>query len=320
MPLPGPLGDSPLNLAAISGLFQIIATGPTVPVTTTQLPEPTPRPGDSVKGYFPTIVNDPFLGVTTLAADQVLQGNIGNCPVPAVLAALAHTRPNVIKGMIAKLTGAVLYTPVFPAPPTFSFFFKVNFLSTPPIVVSPLVYQLPVPVQSTDPAAIMYAHSPGERPSWVSLLEKAYVLKKDTNANPLLKSYSVLDGGGKGLNPIEVMNDIAGTGAQWVVDPAEVDPSEVDKNHPWTQAHLRQVFTGANQVPTIAASRSDQKVIDPLPVFAHHDYAVKGMLGNGKVQLYNCHDIHGSDPHHFKDPSLTMAEFQKGFLMVVLKP
>lgn len=314
MALPGPIGD-PL---IVSALLQITANTPgTVP---TLVPEPKPRPTDSVAGYFPAITDDPFLGATTLTADQVNQGNIGNCPVPAVLAAMANTRQAAVQAMISKVIGPVRYTPTFPSPPTFGHFFKVTFPNTPPIVSSPLVYKVPRPSQSTDPAEIMYAHSPGQRPSWVSMMEKAYVLKKDTNPDPLLKSYTVLDGGGKGLNPIEVMNDIAGKDAEWVVDPKEVDPSEVQAKHPWTAAHLQQVFGNANRVPTIAASRSDQNVIDPLPIFKHHDYAVLGMLRSGKVQLYNCHDITSAALLKFKKPELTMAEFMKAFLMVVLKP
>jgi len=328
MPLPGPVGASPL---VIAGLFQILAGNPQA-VTTTLVPEPRPRPGDSVAGYFSTIVDDPFLGLTTQATgtptvthEQVNQGFIGNCPVTAVLAALAHTKPASVTGMIARVAGAVRYTPVFPGPPpppAFSHFFKVTFPGTAPIAVSPLVYKLPRPVQSTDPAEIMYAHSPGQRPSWVSLMEKAYVLKKDTNADPLQKNYSVLDGGGKGLDPIEVMNDIAGTGAQWVVDPKEVAEDERGP-HPWTPAELTRVFTAARTVPTIAATRSDQKIIDPLPILKHHDYAVIGMLPAvqgrpAKVQLYNCHDL--SATNQFKAPAITIAEFQQAFLMVVMKP
>src|SRR5579864_3827671 len=151
MPLPGPVGASPL---AISGLFQIIAGGGVVPpITATLVPEPKPRPGDSVAGYFPTIVDDPFLGLTlrgtstvTVTTEQVLQGQIGNCPVTAVLAALAHTKPSAVTGMIARMTGPVRYTPVFPgppAPPTFGHFFMVSFPGTAPIAVSPLVYKVP---------------------------------------------------------------------------------------------------------------------------------------------------------------------------------
>ena len=228
-------------------------------------------------------------------------------------------------GMIARVAGAVRYTPVFPGPPpppAFSHFFKVTFPGNAPIAVSPLVYKVPRPIQSTDPAEVMYAHSPGQRPSWVSLLEKAYALKKDTNADPLQKSYSALDGGGRGLDPIEVMNDIAGTGAQFVVDPKEVAEDERGP-HPWTPAELTKVFTAARTVPTIAATRSDQKLIDPLPILKHHDYAVIGMLPavqgrQAKVQLYNCHDL--SAANQFKAPAITIAEFQQAFLMVVMKP
>jgi hypothetical protein len=325
MPLPGPLGASPL---AISALLQIQAGNPQA-ITATPVPEPKPRPGDSVAGYFPTIVDDPFLGLTiqatglpTVTTEQVLQGQIGNCPVTAVLAALAHTKAAAVTAMITRVAGAVRYTPVFPGPPpppAFSHFFKVTFPGTAPIAVSPLVYRVPRPVQSTDPAEVMYAHSPLQVPSWVSLIEKAYVLKKDRNPDPLQKNYSVLDGGGKGLDPIEVMNDIAGTGAEWVIDPAGVPPDERGP-HPWTVAGLTQVFNRARQIPVVAASRTNQSDIGMLSVFAHHDYAVIGMLANGKVQLYNCHPKIGQDVHHFKDPSLTIPEFQKAFVMVVLKP
>jgi len=96
------------------------------------------------------------------------------------------------------------------------------------------------------------------------------------------------------------------------------DPGAVMKSHPWTPTHLAQQFARANTVPMIAATRSDQKDIDPLPMLKHHDYAVIGMLPSGKVQLYNCHEL--SDTNQFKNPALTMAEFQKACLMVVLKP
>jgi hypothetical protein len=321
MPLPGPLGDSPMNLAVLSGLFQVASNLPQPNPVTVVLPEPKPRPIDSVTAYHPTIVSDAFLGTAPLVHTDVLQGMIGNCPVTAVLAAMAITRPSVLKGMIVKITGQQpTYTPVFPAPPpvpSFNYYFKVTFPGSGPILASPLVYRLPRPPQTMGPPEVMYAHSPGETPSWVSVLEKAYAFKKDTNPNPLLRGYSSLDGGGKGLDPLEVMNDIAGTGAQWVVDPSVVQPDERGP-HPWTAAHLAQVFARANQVPTIAASRSEQEKIDPLPIYKHHDYAVKGMLPNGKVQLYNCHDLSSTNDH--KNPALTMAEFQKAFLMVVLKP
>ncbi len=315
MPLPGPLGD-PL---AISLLFQVFAQA----VTPIAITDPKPRPTDSVTTYFPAIVDDPLLGKPLPEFKQVNQGNIGNCPVTAVLAAMARAKPNDLKNMITKVTGQVVaHTPVFsgpPAPPKFNHFFKVTFPGSGPIVVGPLLYQAPRSSFSTDPLEIMYAHSPGKPSvaSWASLLEKAYVIKKDTAPQPQNKSYSVLDGGGKGLDPIEVMNDIAGTGAEWILDPA-VDPGAVMKSHPWTPTHLSQQFARANTVPMIAATRSDQKDIDPLPMLKHHDYAVIGMLPSGKVQLYNCHEL--SDTNQFKNPALTMAEFQKACLMVVLKP
>jgi hypothetical protein len=234
---------------------------------------------------------------------------------------MARTKPTDLKNMIAKITGqAYTYTPQFPAPPappSFSHFFKITFPGSSPVVVSPLLYKVPRPTQSTDPAEIMYAHSPGSPsvPSWVSLMEKAYVIKKDTNPRPQDKSYDALDNRGKGLNPVEVMNDIAGSGAEWVVDPKEDSATPV---HPWTPAELEKVFSRANAVPTVAASRSDEKDIGNLPIHKHHDYAVIGMLPNHKVQLYNCHDIPDTAPD--KNPALTIAEFQKAFLMVVMKP
>ncbi len=314
MTLPGPLGD-PL---AIGVLFQVFAQA--TPVTTIALADPKPRSQDSVVAYFPTIVNDPFLGKTTLDFKDVNQGQVANCPVTAVLAAMARTKPNDLKGMIAKITGqAYTYTPQFqapPAPPSFSHFFKVTFPGSSPIVVSPLLYKVPRPAQSTDPAEIMYAHSPGSPSvaSWVSLMEKAYVIKKDSNPKPQDKSYDALDNRGKGLNPLDVMNDIAGSGAEYVVDPKESNATVV---HPWTAAELQKVLARATTVPTIAASRSDQKDIGTLPILTHHDYAVVGMT-QGKVQLYNCHELPDSDKT--KNPALTITEFMKAFLMVVMKP
>jgi len=314
MTLPGPLGD-PL---AITPLFQVFAQA----VTPIAIVDPKPRPSDSVTAYFPSIVDDPFLGKPLPEFKQVNQGFIANCPVTAVLAAMARAKPADLKNMIAKVTGQLIaHTPVFPGPPvppTLRHFFKVTFPGSGPIVVGPLLYKVPRPTQSTDPAEIMYAHSPGKPSvaSWVSLLEKAYVIKKDTSPQPQNKSYSILDGGGKGLDPIEVMNDIAGSGAEWILDPA-VDPAAVMKSHPWTPVHLAQQFARANTVPMIAATRPDPKDV-PAPMLAHHDYAVIGMLPSGKVQLYNCHEL--PDPDPTKNPALTMAEFQKACLMVVLKP
>jgi hypothetical protein len=118
------------------------------------------------------------------------------------------------------------------------------------------------------------------------------------------------------------MNDLAGTGAQFVVDPAAVAEDERGP-HPWTPTELTRVFTAARTVPTIAATRSDQNVIDPLPILKHHDYAVIGMLPAvqgrpAKVQLFNCHDLLATN--QFKAPAITIAEFQQAFLMVVMKP
>jgi hypothetical protein len=326
MPLPGPLGDTALSLAA-GGLFQLGRKGPgpaPQPPITIFIPEPRPRPSDNITRYFSTIADEPFLG-TAPSEQQVLQGHIANCPLPAVLAAMARSRSNTVRAMVTKIPfnlhhgNSFLYISVFSGAPNFNHYYTVKFSASSPIIVSPLVYEAPAPPQLTQGREIMYAHSPGALPSWVSLVEKAYVLMKDPEPDVQRRRYTILDGGGKGLDPIEVMNDVAGQGAEWVMDPQDPDFQPHPK-HQWTRSHLRQVFAAANHVPTVAASRNDQTVIGLAPIFAHHDYAVVGMLGDGRVQLYNAQELPAHDPHHFKDPALSLTDFQRAFRMVVLKP
>jgi Calpain family cysteine protease len=303
---PGPLGamtGSAVPGSGISGIpggripgplsFKQVDLSKNATKATKPLAMPPPTSGSS------TIIRakavDWKLAPKTPQPEDVVQGELANCPVAAILAAMAHTANGRtrIDSMITEFTGTTVKT-TFTAeilktlsaktkddsdykPPvseiTSQRYFSVK-LGSKEYEVSDVFY---VEYSDGNDVKMVYMKSPNEA-LWPCVIEKAYAT--------LIGSYQELDDDQK-HKVDEFWPALTGAKLQgFVVD----DKTDISK--------ITDAAKAAKTVPTIGASRDDAK-----DVLDHHGFAILGMNG-GKIEMY--------DPHGDKK-IVTPEVFRKNF-------
>jgi hypothetical protein len=220
---------------------------------------------------LPLFAGDP--GVP--AAEDVMQGALDNCPVAAILAALAHVSPESVGGMIARSTADVRSRRRSDPHDSFPYrtdrLYTVQFRGGHPVQVSSFLYYTG--------GAIAYAHSPDDRAAWMSYIEKAYaVFRGGDSYNQLGRATQA----GQALTTNTIMEDLAGP-----YDFADMEENRLyrsgSESAPLSDAVLRDMLAQAGHKATIAASAGSGV---PENVVPNHAYTVLGRSRN-TVSLRN---------------------------------
>lgn len=196
---------------------------------------------------------------------DVKQGALANCPIAAILAAMAYTASgrSRIQAMIKETketveTNVATVAKQLDSPPkdnkiTSPRYFTVSLGGT--FEVSDVFY-----TNDADRGwSLIYMQSPTEA-LWPCVIEKAYAAK--------LKSYEELDSEKRTAN--EFWKVLVGSDAETIEVNDDTDASTI-----------RKVAALAHKVPTMGASRDDAHEVEPW-----HGYAVLGVQGNS-IKLYN---------------------------------
>ena len=246
---PGPLGlrTSGAVLVAEAGApASDVVTDAGSAASVVELVEPEPVFGQPAALHA---VNLPlFAGELGLpAAEDMMQGALDNCPVAAILAALAYVAPESVAGMIAVNTADVRSRrssdPHDSFPHRTSQLYTVQFRGGHPVRVSSFLYYTG--------GAIAYAHSPDDRAAWMSYIEKAYAVFRGGNSyNHLGRANQA----GEALTTNTVMEDLAGP-----YDFADIGEGRLYRSGadaaPLSDAVLRDMLAQAGRTATVAASR-----------------------------------------------------------------
>ena len=207
--------------------------------------------------------------------EDVVQGALNNCPVAAVLAALAHVAPESVPGMVSRSTADVRSRRRSDPPDSFPYrtnrLYTVQFRSGSPAQVSSFLYYTG--------GDVAYAHSPNHSASWISYIEKAYAVFRGGGSYNRLNTTTQLEQP-PSLN--QVMEDMAGP-----VDFADLQDNllyrHASDSAALTDAILRDMLSQAVHRVTVAASRSSGI---PDGVVPSHAYTVLRRAAN-TVSLRN---------------------------------
>jgi hypothetical protein len=256
-----------------------------------ELPMPPPAAGSSTIIQARSIGWD--LAKDTPSERDVKQGELANCPVAAILAAMAHpaggrkridsmiteyvntqVKTTFSKEVLATLS-AKLDDPDYKRPEKEILakrYFSVNLGNA--IEVSDVFY---VKYSDGSDVNMMYMDSP-KRALWPCVIEKAYAVK--------IGSYDDLDDDTK-----HTVNEF------WtVLVGAKPDGFAINENTDLSK--ISAAAKAAGTIPTIAASKDDATKIT-----THHGFAVMGIQGS-TIELY--------DPHG-KIEKLSLTDFRSSF-------
>jgi hypothetical protein len=262
--IPGPLDFQQVDLGKSQTATKVVK----------ELPMPPPAAGSSTIIQARSIAWD--LGKDVPSERDVKQGELANCPVAAILAAMAHTAggrkridsliteyvntqvkttfsKEVLATLSSKLDDADYKRPEKEI--VAKRYFTVNLGSS--IEISDVFY-----IKYTDGSDVdmIYMSSP-KKSLWPCVIEKAYAVK--------IGSYDDLDDDTK-----HTVNEF------WtVLVGSKPDGFSIDANT--DLAKISATAKAAGAIPTIAASKDDA-----TKVTAHHGYAVMGIQGS-TIELYN---------------------------------
>ena len=298
---PGPLGTGPGNtLPGTPGWripgplsFKQVDLSKNATKSTKTLAIPPPTQGSS--SIIRAKAVDWKLAPKTPQPEDVIQGELANCPVAAILAAMAHTSAGRtrIDNMITEFSGGAVKT-TFTAdilktlsaktkddpdykPPVSEIasqrYFSVK-LGGKEYEVSDVFY---VQYSDGNDVHMIYMQSKNEA-LWPCVIEKAYA--------SLIGSYQELDDDQK-HKVDEFWPALTGGKLQGFAVDEKTDLSKII-----------DTAKAAKTVPTIGASRDDAK-----DVLDHHGFAILGVNG-GKIEMY--------DPHGEKK-TVTPEVFKKNF-------
>jgi Calpain family cysteine protease len=293
---PGPLGSSQGVLGGrIPGPldFQQVDLGKLQKATkaVNELPMPPPAAGSSTIIQARSIGWD--LAKDTPSERDVKQGELANCPVAAILAAMAHTaggrkridsliteyvntqvKTTFSKEVLATLS-AKMDDPDYKRPEKELLskrYFSVNLGNA--VEVSDVFY---VKYSDGSDVDMIYMDSP-KKALWACVIEKAYAVK--------IGSYDDLDDDTK-----HTVNEF------WtVLVGAKPDGFSINETTDLTK--ISAAAKAAGMIPTIAASKDDA-----TKVTAHHGYAVMGIQGS-TIELYN---------PHARTEKLSLQDFRSSF-------
>ena len=278
---PGPLDFQQVDLGKSQAATKAIK----------DLPMPPPAAGSSTIIQARSISWD--LAKDVPSERDVKQGELANCPVAAILAAMAHTaggrkridsliseyvhtqvKTTFSKEVLAALS-AKLDDPDYKRPEKEVFskrYFKVNLGDV--FEVSDVFY---VKYSDGSDVDMIYMDSP-KKALWPCVIEKAYAVK--------IGSYDDLDDDTK-----HTVNEF------WtVLVGSKPDGFSIDQNTDLTK--ISATAKAAGTIPTIAASKDDA-----TKVTAHHGYAVMGIQGS-TIELYN---------PYARTEKLSLTDFRSSF-------
>jgi hypothetical protein len=265
--LPGPLGlcveEELQGGTRVSAFDEPSAVVPATPPVVVFEPEPTSSWNDELQ--MRDFSDQKLIEDSPLVTD-VRQGETGNCPLIATLAALAYADPGRISRMVRRSdadvrsnvidTSQTLPSVYLKPPPKSKHLYEVVFADGEPIQVSGLLWH------RND--AIKFGTS-ARGDLWPSILEKAFVFGHGAN------SYGAIFGS---LIPFDVMTTVLGPTSDIVL----AKPQGLEK-----------MLKRAKQKPTIADTLTvlPAEVAVPPGIIGFHTYAVLGIDKSGRVKVYN---------------------------------
>jgi hypothetical protein len=291
--VPGPLGLSPsTNGGRIPGPLR---TGPgsAAPPPATKAAKsfkmPPPMPSSTSKDvheYRWKLYVDKTPELT-----DVWQGEIANCPLAALLAALAYTKvgKEFIHGLVGEFTG-VVETDVTDVAGNLENAPKDN------KVITDRYYTVKLGGRTWECSNVFYTNDSdrdwsliymqsNSKVLWPSVIEKAYAVKEG--------GYGALDTAtGKKLTVEDIWEGVVGK-----------KPAGFQVTASTTDDELKKAANAAKQVPTIAASKT--KTTGSLT--AWHGFAVLGMKG-AEIELY--------DPGQVDRVTQSLKQFRENFQAV----
>jgi hypothetical protein len=219
---------------------------------------------------------------------------IANCPVAAMLAALAFTSAgqSIIQGMLSETAGNVT-TDVSGV--------KAGILSNPPagnMVGSSRYFTVKLPAGSIDVSDVLYTddhdsgwsplylRDPGDQTIWASIIEKALAVQ--------LGSYENFDA--LNINANDFWEKITG-----------VRPGQIDIKLDTPLSTITAAVNASTRVPSIGASKDGP---DVKFVSQFHGFAILGFQGD-KIRLY--------DPAEAKTLLISPADFRHDFLAILYR-
>jgi len=220
---------------------------------------------------------------------------IANCPVAAILAALAFTSAGrtIIQGMVSE-TAATVLTDLSSLP--------AGTLTNPPkgnTVSSSRFFTVKLPRGAVEVSDVLYTddhdsgwspfymRDPGGQVIWASIIEKALAVQ--------LGSYENFDA--LNLTANDFWERI--TGAQ---------PGGIEIKDDTPLSAITGAASAASSVPTIGASKADGKDVKVVTPF--HGFALLGVRGS-QIQLY--------DPAKAKSISISAADFRHDFQAILFR-
>jgi len=299
--VPGPLGPSPGGVAGrIPGPLRfasIVFMAPAAvakAVKTTTMPPPTNDQDNKDVHEVTWPLFNPSKKVP--AFSEVKQAlNLVNCPVVAILAALAFTSVGrtLIQGMLSETAGNVL-TDLSGLP--------AGTLTNPPqgnTISSSRYFTVKLPGGSTDVSDVLYTddhdsgwspfymRDPRDQSIWAAIIEKALAVQ--------LKSYENFDA--LNITANEFWEKV--TGAK---------PGGIEIKADTPLAKITDAAKASTRVPSIGASKAegtDVKVVSPF-----HGFAMMGLEGS-KIKLY--------DPAKAETILIAPADFRHDFQAILFR-
>ena len=242
----------------------------------------------------------PLFGGQGPRPDEVIQGQVANSPLAAVLVAMAHAGPQMLCDMLTEHRAAVFSR--LQSDPMWRWctdrLYTVQFRSHAPVWLSSLLYH------SAD-GRFMYART-SNGVGWVSFIEKAYAVLRGSHSYNGLNDATPLH---QPPSAHQVMDDLVGPH-----DVLDLSRNRVffgnGREGALRPTHLPHVVEQAGRLPTIAVSL-DTNV--PVPsIVARHGYGVLGVVGaSNMVQLR--YPSGGPDAHVV----LSLTDFSRAFKAVL---
>ena len=280
------------------------ATDAVQPGPEQQLTEPFHVSGDhaSLREFNLQLIDQ----VTGPQPEQVIQGNLDNCPVAATLAALAHATPEAIRVMLSERPARIRSRVRGEAPGEYvhesNRLITAQFQGQRAVEVSSLLWM--------SGGRIAYCRSTGNF-GWMSYIEKAYAVWRGRNSYHLLSQIGSGQGDALGGTHVpdtrEVFADLVGS---WMMADLTTNTryDQGGGSSQFSPRALAGIVGNAPDLPTIAASRADitrQGGIEPS-----HSYAVMRFRQN-VVHLRNPRG--GADA----DVAVPFEQFRQLYMAVI---
>jgi hypothetical protein len=276
--LPGPLGIRQVVLAAPAPATSVVKTLPMPPLAA----EP------KIDKEAHEVTRDLYKKGGPATGDVAQSGNLANCPIASILAALAHTRTGQqhIQKMIVTHRGIVVTDLAAVAgdlnnPPKDNKIFSQRYfavkLDSKPVEVTDVFY-----TGDDRDHSLIYMRSPTDA-LWPCVIEKAYAAREG--------SYDKLSG--LKITANEFWKVIVGKDPVQLTITAETNLSEI-----------RRVAAAASKVPAIGAS----KVKGTKKVTSWHGLAILG-IHDSTIELYDSMSV--------KTIRLSLKEFRDDFQAIL---